>query len=120
MAVITLLFSPLLLQFMLLKVSSLLSVSGVCRGLERLNSHEESLLLLSCDFCRNGIRELCTLQSSSSENIGNAKLLWTVPAWCNVFVDGFQAQRQKQERKSGLDSKKNPVWYFESMTLKCG
>lgn len=59
--------------------SCVVSVNGP-PGVERLNSHEERPLLLGCDFSSVGIRELCTLQSSSSENIGNTKLLWTVPA----------------------------------------
>lgn len=96
------LFSPLLLKCVVLnQVSSLLSGRRVCRGLERLNSHEESPLLLSCDFSPNGIRELCTLQSSSSENIGNTKLLWTEPAWCNMFVDGFSGRETEARQKRG-------------------
>lgn len=96
--------------WLLSQVSSLLSGCRVCRGLERLNSHEESPLLLSCDFSPNGIRELCTLQSSSSENIGNTKLLWTVPAWCNMcsWTDFRQRDRSKTE---GQEKGKEKKWF---------
>lgn len=97
------------------------SVSSVVRGqglqgLERLNSHEESPLLLSCDFSPNGIRELCTLQSSSSENIGNTKLLWTAPAWCDMCLctDFRQRDRSKTEGRGGKKERKLPGFKVES------
>lgn len=71
------------------------------QGLERLNSHEESPSSLSCDFCLNGIRELCTLQSSSSENIGNTKLLWTAAARCDMFLWTDFRQRDSEGRGGG-------------------
>jgi len=81
-------------------------------GLERLNSHEERPLLVSCDFSPDGIMELCTLQSSSSENIGNTKLFWTVPAWCNMSVNRFQAKGIENKTETARERKK--VWYFDN------
>lgn len=100
-------------------MGAFLSGCGVCRGPERLNSHEESPLLLSCDFSHNGIRELLHFTKLTRKHQEHK----AARGQCQLGVMCLQTDFREGGGGGGagvLGLREESCLVFESMTLSEG